>query len=78
LLRSRFTDDDISTLEIRAVQSRRSTLRLLIGTHFNESEPFGSPAEFISDDPGTDHRTVLGEMFLEPFFGHRIGKVSHV
>jgi len=78
LLRSRFTDDDVSTFEIRAVESRYSSFRLFIGTHFNETKPFGSPAEFVGDDPGTDHRAVLGEMFLEPFFGHRVGKVSHV
>jgi hypothetical protein len=70
LLRPRLTDNDVSSLEVRAVEGSRRSFGFLIGTHFNETEPLGSAAEFISDDPSTHHGTVLSKVLLEPLFGH--------
>jgi hypothetical protein len=78
LLRARFADDNVSTLEIGAIESGGSALGLLVGAHFHEAETFRSSAEFIRDDPSADHRAMLREMLLEPFFGHGVGKIPDV
>jgi hypothetical protein len=70
LLGPRFTDDDVSPLEIRAVEGSCRSFGLLIGTHFHETETLRSATEFISDDPSTHHGAVLSEVLLEPLFGH--------
>jgi hypothetical protein len=73
LLGSGFADNQISPLKLGSVQRRNRPLCLLIRVHFNESETFGSAAEFIGNNPSADHRSVLREMLLEPIFRHGVG-----
>jgi hypothetical protein len=62
------TNHDITALKIGTVQGFGCPLGLIVGTHLDETEAFGSAAKLVGDDSGADYGTMLRKVLLEFLF----------
>ena len=77
LARPCFIDRQRASLKILLVEHGNRFARLLLGSHFDESEPTRSACRAILHDINSNHYTRLGEVILEVILGCGEGKIPY-
>jgi hypothetical protein len=71
-------DNDLTTLQVLAVQCFHGFLAVTARSHFHETEPFGFAGLAIRDDLGTDNLAVRFKKIGQFVFSQGEGKIAHI